>query len=109
MTSSSGSCWKQNVNMRRTRNTVSTFSWQTRKTQSTCSDKTRPDFPRICSGWKRNGARQMLPMDSLVLEPAVKESLLADCRDFLRSEDWYVHYSEFTEIRAHMRGQVRGT
>ena len=29
-------------------------------------------------------------MSSIVLEPAVKEMLLADCRDFLRSEDWYV-------------------
>ena len=38
-------------------------------------------------------------MSSIVLEPAVKEMLLADCRDFLRSEDWYVHYLEFTEIR----------
>jgi chaperone BCS1 len=28
-------------------------------------------------------------MSSIVLEPAVKEMLLADCRDFLRSEDWY--------------------
>jgi hypothetical protein len=35
-------------------------------------------------------------MSSIVLEPAVKEMLLADCRDFLRSEDWYVHYLEFT-------------
>ena len=31
-------------------------------------------------------------MGSIVLEPAVKEMLLADCRDFLRSEDWYVYY-----------------
>lgn len=28
-------------------------------------------------------------MSSIVLEPAVKEMLVADCRDFLRSEDWY--------------------
>ncbi len=38
-------------------------------------------------------------MGSIVLEPAVKEMLLADCRDFLRSEDWYVHYLEFIRIR----------
>ena len=37
-------------------------------------------------------------MSSIVLEPAVKEMLLADCRDFLRSEDWYVHHLEFIEI-----------
>ncbi|KAI0258653.1 P-loop containing nucleoside triphosphate hydrolase protein [Gloeopeniophorella convolvens] len=40
--------------------------------------------------WRWNGARQKRPMSSIVLEPAVKEMLLADCRDFLRSEDWYV-------------------
>ncbi|KAI9440874.1 P-loop containing nucleoside triphosphate hydrolase protein [Lactarius indigo] len=40
--------------------------------------------------WRWNGARQKRPMNSIVLEPAVKEMLLADCRDFLRSEDWYV-------------------
>lgn len=34
-------------------------------------------------------------MNSIVLEPAVKEMLLADCRDFLRSEDWYVYYLQF--------------
>ncbi|KAH9034637.1 P-loop containing nucleoside triphosphate hydrolase protein [Lactarius pseudohatsudake] len=39
--------------------------------------------------WRWNGARQKRPMNSIVLEPAVKEMLLADCRDFLRSEDWY--------------------
>ncbi|ETW78832.1 AAA ATPase [Heterobasidion irregulare TC 32-1] len=39
--------------------------------------------------WRWNGARQKRPMSSIVLEPAVKEMLLADCKDFLRSEDWY--------------------
>ncbi|KAH9970951.1 P-loop containing nucleoside triphosphate hydrolase protein [Lactifluus volemus] len=39
--------------------------------------------------WRWNGARQKRPMGSIVLEPAVKEMLLADCKDFLRSEDWY--------------------
>jgi chaperone BCS1 len=29
-------------------------------------------------------------MDSIILEPGVKEMLLADCQDFLRSEKWYV-------------------
>ncbi|THH08395.1 hypothetical protein EW146_g9003 [Bondarzewia mesenterica] len=40
--------------------------------------------------WRWNGARQKRPMSSIVLEPAVKEMLLADCKDFLRSEDWSV-------------------
>jgi hypothetical protein len=29
-------------------------------------------------------------MSSIVLEPAVKEMLLADCQDFLCSEEWYI-------------------
>ena len=29
-------------------------------------------------------------MSSIVLEPGVKEMLVADCRDFLNSEEWYV-------------------
>ncbi|KAL5536657.1 hypothetical protein ACEPAF_480 [Sanghuangporus sanghuang] len=39
--------------------------------------------------WRWNGARQKRPMSSIVLDPSVKEMLLADCRDFLRSEEWY--------------------
>ncbi|KDQ61810.1 hypothetical protein JAAARDRAFT_31284 [Jaapia argillacea MUCL 33604] len=39
--------------------------------------------------WRWNGARQKRPMSSIVLEPGVKEMLLADCKDFLQSEDWY--------------------
>ncbi|KAH9956077.1 BCS1 N terminal-domain-containing protein [Russula dissimulans] len=39
--------------------------------------------------WRWNGARQTRPMSSITLEHPVKETLLADCRDFLCSEDWY--------------------
>ncbi|KZS94747.1 P-loop containing nucleoside triphosphate hydrolase protein [Sistotremastrum niveocremeum HHB9708] len=39
--------------------------------------------------WRWTGAKQKRPMSSIVLEPSVKEMLLTDCRDFLRSEDWY--------------------
>ena len=45
-------------------------------------------------------------MNSIVLEPAVKEMLLADCRDFLRSEDWYVHQFELTGNAEVMCGVV---
>ena len=38
--------------------------------------------------WKWNGARQKRPMSSIVLQPGVKDMLLADCHDFLSSEDW---------------------
>ncbi|KAG7100295.1 hypothetical protein E1B28_002070 [Marasmius oreades] len=39
--------------------------------------------------WRWNGARQKRPMSSIVLQPGVKDMLLADCKDFLASEDWY--------------------
>ncbi|KAI0820255.1 hypothetical protein BC628DRAFT_912718 [Trametes gibbosa] len=39
--------------------------------------------------WRWNGARQKRPMSSIVLEPGVKDMVLADCKDFLCSEDWY--------------------
>lgn len=39
--------------------------------------------------WRWNGARQKRPMSSIVLEPGVKDMLIADCRDFLCSEEWY--------------------
>ncbi|ELU44065.1 BCS1-like ATPase [Rhizoctonia solani AG-1 IA] len=40
-------------------------------------------------GWRWNGARHKRPMSSIVLEPGVKDMLLTDAKDFLRSEDWY--------------------
>ncbi|KAI6149621.1 P-loop containing nucleoside triphosphate hydrolase protein [Pisolithus tinctorius] len=39
--------------------------------------------------WRWNGARQKRPLSSIVLQPGVKDMLLADCKDFLASEDWY--------------------
>jgi chaperone BCS1 len=39
--------------------------------------------------WRWNGARQKRPLSSIVLQPGVKDMLLADCKDFLFSEDWY--------------------
>ncbi|KAH9985931.1 BCS1 N terminal-domain-containing protein [Russula vinacea] len=49
--------------------------------------------------WTWNNTRSKRPMDSIVLEPAVKEMLLADCQDFLRSKDWYVSHSAFTRAQ----------
>jgi mitochondrial chaperone BCS1 len=37
--------------------------------------------------WRWNGARQKRPLSSIVLEPEVKDMLVADCKDFLRSEE----------------------
>ncbi|KAF8638406.1 hypothetical protein AX17_002231 [Amanita inopinata Kibby_2008] len=39
--------------------------------------------------WRWNGARQKRPMSSIVLQPGVKDMLIADCKDFLASESWY--------------------
>ncbi|KAF6753501.1 hypothetical protein DFP72DRAFT_407825 [Ephemerocybe angulata] len=47
------------------------------------------DTSRSYGGWRFNGSRQKRPMSSIVLEPGVKEMLLADCKDFLNSEEWY--------------------
>ena len=37
-------------------------------------------------------------MSSIVLQPGVKDMLLADCKDFLCSEEWYVglSFGDFT-------------
>ncbi|EJD42258.1 P-loop containing nucleoside triphosphate hydrolase protein [Auricularia subglabra TFB-10046 SS5] len=39
--------------------------------------------------WRWTDSRHKRPMSSIVLQPGVKEMLLADARDFLRSEKWY--------------------
>jgi chaperone BCS1 len=33
-------------------------------------------------------------MSSIVLEPGVKDMILNDCKDFLRSEEWYAERGE---------------
>jgi chaperone BCS1 len=43
---------------------------------------------RRYGNWRWTGAKQKRPMSSIVLEPSVKEMLVEDCKDFLRSEDW---------------------
>ena len=45
-------------------------------------------YHRTYGCWRWNGARQKRPMSSIVLEPGVKDMILADCKDFLSSEDW---------------------
>ncbi|GJJ06755.1 hypothetical protein Clacol_000951 [Clathrus columnatus] len=39
--------------------------------------------------WRWTDSRHKRPMSSIVLDPGVKEMLLEDTRDFLRSEKWY--------------------
>lgn len=68
---------------------------ETKRTHNvTKSEPTRKKTHRYGS-WRWNGARQKRPMSSIVLEPGVKDMLLADCRDFLRSEDWYAERGQY--------------
>ncbi|KAL5532989.1 hypothetical protein ACEPAF_4763 [Sanghuangporus sanghuang] len=46
-------------------------------------------FADAHGSWRWTDSRHKRPMASIVLEPGVKEMLLADTRDFLRSEKWY--------------------
>ncbi|THH05072.1 hypothetical protein EW145_g5057 [Phellinidium pouzarii] len=46
-------------------------------------------FADAHGSWRWTDSRHKRPMGSIVLEPGVKEMLLADTRDFLRSEKWY--------------------
>ncbi|PIL36297.1 transporter [Ganoderma sinense ZZ0214-1] len=39
--------------------------------------------------WRWTDSRHKRPMSSIVLNPGVKEMLLADTKDFLKSEKWY--------------------
>ena len=41
------------------------------------------------TSWRWNGAQKKRPLSSVVLEPGVKDMLIADARDFLASEVWY--------------------
>ena len=67
--------------------------------------------PRTYGGWRWNGARQKRPMSSIVLEPGVKDMILADCQDFLCSEEWYVASSIFDSrpLTSCVRYAERGT
>jgi mitochondrial chaperone BCS1 len=46
-------------------------------------------FLAEASSWRWNGAHQKRPLSSVVLEPGVKDMLIADAKDFLASEAWY--------------------
>ncbi|KAG8901795.1 hypothetical protein FRB99_005095 [Tulasnella sp. 403] len=41
------------------------------------------------SNWRWSGSRPKRPLDSIVLEPGVKEMVIEDAEDFLDSEEWY--------------------
>lgn len=46
-------------------------------------------IPDQWGSWRWNGSRQKRPMESIVLEANVKDMIVADCKDFIASEDWY--------------------
>ncbi|KIM45662.1 hypothetical protein M413DRAFT_345236 [Hebeloma cylindrosporum] len=46
-------------------------------------------FADAHGSWRWTDSRHKRPMASIVLNPGVKEMLLDDARDFLRSEKWY--------------------
>ena len=50
------------------------------------------------SSWRWNGAHQKRPLSSVVLEPGVKDMLIADTKDFLASEAWYADRGTFPDI-----------
>ena len=71
-----------------------TYSWQTR-TFSLDITFRRLTRRSTYGCWRWNGARQKRPMSSIVLQPGVKDMLLADCKDFLCSEEWSVLFFLF--------------
>ncbi|KAA1474083.1 P-loop containing nucleoside triphosphate hydrolase protein [Dentipellis sp. KUC8613] len=46
-------------------------------------------FADSYGSWRWTDSRHKRPMSSIVLNPGVKEMLLADTKDFLKSEKWY--------------------
>lgn len=43
----------------------------------------------IYNDWRRSGSRPKRPMESIVLDPGVKDMILADAQEFMASETWY--------------------
>ncbi len=43
----------------------------------------------VYNDWRRSGSRPKRPMESIVLDPGVKDMILADAQEFMASETWY--------------------
>lgn len=58
-------------------------------------------IPDTWGCWRWNGSRQKRPLDSVVLESSVKDMIVADCKDFMNSEEvrWIfpLFYSAYTD------------
>jgi len=46
-------------------------------------------FSRYSNDWNHIASRPKRPLSSIVLDDGVKELLLEDARDFLKSKQWY--------------------
>lgn len=44
-------------------------------------------IPDTWGNWRWNGSRQKRPLESVVLESNVKDMIVADCKDFINSEE----------------------
>ena len=43
----------------------------------------------IYNDWHRTGSRPKRPMESIILDPGLKDMILADAQEFMASETWY--------------------
>jgi len=43
----------------------------------------------IYNDWRRSGSRPKRPMESIILDPGVKDMVLCDAQEFMASEAWY--------------------
>ncbi|KIM31399.1 hypothetical protein M408DRAFT_320460 [Serendipita vermifera MAFF 305830] len=56
-----------------------------------CVDRVQIYFADQHGSWRWTDSRHKRPLSSIVLNPGVIEMLLADTKDFLRSEKWYAN------------------
>ncbi|KAG8811349.1 hypothetical protein FRC17_002513 [Serendipita sp. 399] len=60
-----------------------------REYEQECVDRVQIYFADQHGSWRWTDSRHKRPLSSIVLNPGVIEMLLADAKDFLRSEKWY--------------------
>ena len=46
-------------------------------------------YPIFRSDWKLVASRAKRPLNSIVLDDGIKELLVGDAREFMRSKQWY--------------------
>lgn len=60
-----------------------------REYEQECVDRVQIYFADQHGSWRWSDSRHKRPLSSIVLNPGVIEMLVADAKDFLRSERWY--------------------